>query len=1029
MENGTINNMIRQLWMIWFILFGAVLLQPMQVAGFGSAAFMQDNTQEHTVSGVVTDSQTGEVLPGVNISVEGTTSGTSTDAEGQYSITVPSASSTLAFSFVGYQTQTVPIDGRESIDIELVPTAIIGEDIVVVGYGEQLKRDVTGSVSSVSGEQITEVPVTSAAEALQGRSAGVLVQKSGDNPGDGVEIRIRGRRSLTASNDPLFVIDGIPSGGLNDINQADIESMEVLKDASATAIYGSRGANGVVLITTKRGGDHPTKISYNGYFGISRQMGNPDMMNGAEFAEMKREANRAAGTYTGDEDVFTNIELESIQNNESYDYAGLAVENEGMQQSHQISISGGNQSTRFALSGNFFNEEGIIKGKNFNRTSFRVNLDHDISDRIRVGTSTLLSFIDRDVDASPFGGALITNPLGNPFNEDGTVDFRPTDDGLVSNPLADLVPGRLLDERENLRVFSNIFAEFDILENLEYRVNFGPDLGNWRRGVFQASETGARGGGPNFAQKQSAETFTYTLENILNYQQTVNDVHEFDITGLYSYQEQTRETSLTAVSDLPSDNVKFQNLALGATVEDVDSRLEEWSLMSGMGRINYQYNDKYLLTFTARADGSSRLAEGNRWGFFPSAAAGWVIVEEPFMANQDLFSSLKLRVSWGITGNTAIDPYGTRSLLSRTDYQFGDSPAFGFRPDQISNPNLEWEKSEQVNIGLDFGLWDDRVTGSVEVYQTNTSDMLLARQIPITSGFGSVLQNIGETRNRGIEFSISSNNIVSASGFNWSTDFNIFKNEEEIIDLFGDKEDDIGNEWFIGEPLSVFYDYEKIGIWQLDEAEEANSYGQQRPGQIRVKDQNGDGVINEQDRVILGSDIPDFSMGLANHFSYKGFNLSVFIFGSFGQTIFNNFRTGNSTLNGRINSLDVDYWTEDNPTNEQPQPDIERENPLYGTTRGYQDGSYLKVRNIKFGYNLPGSVTENLGILSLGLYVNAENPFIFSNLDDNLDPETNFGRLDNVDANNNGTTIDDAGGFVNSGLNTRLFTIGVDIDF
>ncbi len=996
---GKLNTIKVLIFIVCVALFG----------GISSSAYGQG---AHEVNGTVTSAMDGETLPGVNISVKGTSAGTSTDANGEYSLTVSSESDTLVFSFVGYQSQEVPINGRSTIDIELASQAIAGDEVVVVGYGQQESQDVTGSVSSVSSEQLNEVPVSDPASALQGRSAGVMVSSTGSGtPGEDVVVRIRGRRSLTAGNDPLFVVDGIPfSGSLNDINTENIESMEVLKDASATAIYGSRGANGVVLITTKRGGDYQTQVSYDAYYGRSIQLSNPDVFNAEEFAEMKREAHRNAGDYGGDdENIFNGPELESLSNNQSYDYPDLVTDDFGYQQSHNITIQGGNESTQFAISGNFFNEVGIIPGQSFDRYNMRINLDHDVSDKLRIGTSTLLARNERDVGTNPFGTALSMNPLGDPYNEDGTLDFRPTNDGLIANPLNDLVPGKMLDDRNRMRIFSNIFAEYNISDNLSYRLNFGPDLSTYRRGVFQGTLTTARAEGTPYAEKEEQISFDYTLENIVNYQQTFGDMHDIDATGLFSIQKSSWEQDVVAVSGLPYESQKFHNLGTANQAENFDSYLSEWGIMSFMGRVNYQLDEKYLLTVSARADGSSRLAEGNKWGVFPSAALGWRIIEESFMDDQDLFSDLKLRVSYGVTGNTAIDPYQTRSLLGQTTYQFGDQPGFGYAPNQISNPRLQWETSKQYNIGLDFGLWDSRVAGSLEFYQTNTTDMLLERNLPITSGFGSIQENIGETRNRGLEVTLNTQNIAgnSRDDFSWNSDITFATNSEEIIALYGDGEDDVGNQWFIGEPLTVWYDYEKIGIWQSDEAEEAASYGQE-PGEIKVKDQNEDGTINEQDRVIQGTNMPDWSAGFDNQFSYKGISLSVYLYASVGQTIDNSFNRPN--MIGRYNTADREYWTPDNPTNKQPRPEAGVEFPLYGSSRGYQDGSFLKIRNIRLGYNFSPQLTDQLGVQSLRVYANAETPFLFSKTG-NIDPE-----------NYNGVI----GGSVPT---TRLYTVGVNINF
>ncbi len=953
----------------------------------------------HEVSGTVTSTDDGGVLPGVNISVLGSSIGTSTNADGEYSLSAPSANDTLVFSFVGFQAQQVPIDGRSEIDVQLSAQAIAGDEVVVVGYGAQEKRDITGSVSSVSSQEINEVPVSDAAQALQGRAAGVMVLSSGNRPGDGVTIRVRGRRSLTASNDPLFVVDGIPTeGNISDINPSDIESMEVLKDASATAIYGSRGANGVVLITTSRGGNHATTVSYSGQAGISQVLGTPDMMTGPEFAELKQVSGRE----------FTSAELDAVDRGVSTDWADLLLD-DGYQQSHQLGIQGGNESTQFAISGNFFEEGGVISNQDFTRNTFRLNLDHTVSDNFRVGTSTQLSRQVQNRGSNPYGQALAATPLAEPYDEEGDLIFRPGADPLVFNPLADLVDGAYIDERERIRIFSNIFADLDLMENLNFRVNFGPDLQDWRLGFFQGSNTTARQFGSPYAQKNHEREITYTWENILTYAQDFGGIHSINATGMFSVQESNTESSFLAASELPYEHQRFNNVGTGATIEGLGSGLEEWGLMSFMGRVNYQLQDKYLLTVTGRYDGSSRLADEHKWGFFPSVALGWRISEESFMNNQDLFSDLKVRVTYGIAGNTSIDPYTTRGGLARTTYAFGSGSGFGFRPSGLANPDLRWETSATANIGLDFALWDDRLAGSFELYQTNTTDLLLQRVIPITSGFNSVLENVGETQNRGFEFSVTSRN-VSKNDFSWTTTLNLYGNREEIVDLFGNKEDDIGNQWFIGEPLTVWYDHEKIGIWQQDEAAEAAEFGRV-PGEIKIRDVNGDGSINEDDRVIQGSDLPDLSGGLGNRFRYKNFDLSVFLFGSFGHTVYNQFKVNNSTLQGRYNNLAVDYWTPENPTNDAPKPDGTREFPFHSSTRGYETGDFLKVRNIQFGYNLPETLMDKAGIRSMRVYANAETPFVLSNLEDGVDPEQ-------------------YGGVINARTpSTRLFTIGVDINF
>lgn len=956
--------------------------------------------QDHQVSGRVTASDNSEALPGASILVKGTTIGTTSDADGGYSLAVPSPNDTLVFTFIGYQTLEEPIGGRTTIDVALVPQAIQSAEVIVVGYGAQEQQDITGAISSVTAQEIQELPVTDAGEALQGRASGVVALNSGNRPGQGVTIRVRGRRSLTASNEPLFVVDGIPlEGGLNDINPRDIESMEVLKDASATAIYGSRGANGVVIITTNRGGNHKTTVSYDAHVGISEVLGKPDMMTGEEFARMKEVAGRE----------FSKAELDALAAGISTDYQDLLLER-GYQQNHQLGIQGGDARTQFFVSANFFDEQGIINTQDFRRYALRLNLDHTVSGRFRFGTSSQITNVVQNWASNPYGAALAANPLSVPFDENGNLILRPGADPLIFNPLADLQDGAYVDERKSLRVFGNLFAELDILDNLQYRMNFGPDFQNWRRGLFQGRLSSARQEGTPLAQKEHLQQFTYTFENILTYTETFGRNHALDLTGVFSIQESNREESNIQSSDLPYESQWFHNIGTGGTIEALGSNLQEWGMMSFMGRANYQLMDRYLLTLTGRFDGSSRLAQGRKWGFFPSIALGWRLIEEPFMTSQSLFSDLKLRVSYGRTGNTAIAPYQTAGGLSRTDYAFGDSPAYGFRPSLLANPDLRWETSAQVNLGLDFGLWNDRVVGSFEVYRTHTTDLLLQRQLPVTSGFTTVFENIGETENRGYELFLSTTN-VSSHSFSWTTDINLFGNREKILDLYGTGEDDIGNEWFIGEPLTVWYDYEKLGIWQLDQAEEAAAFGQE-PGEIRVRDVNGDGIINEQDRVILGSDLPLMTGGMTNRFRYKSVDLSVFLFGSFGHTVYNNFRVENSTMQGRFNNLNVDYWTPDNPTNSDPKPNADQERPIYGSTRGYMPGDFLKVRNVQLGFTLPSSLLGEYGVRYARIYVNANTPLVFSYLGNGIDPEIYGGNVrdDNVPA-------------------STLYTIGVSVNF
>ncbi|WP_321373152.1 TonB-dependent receptor [uncultured Draconibacterium sp.] len=953
---------------------------------------------QKSITGKVID-ETGEPLPGVSVFVEGTTIGTVTGVDGNYSLDGVPDEGTLKFSYIGMITQEIAVTNQSNINVTLIPDAIGLEEVVAIGYGTQQRGSITGAISSVTSDDIQELPAVDVGNALQGRASGVVSMASGNQPGDGVTIRVRGRRSLTADNNPLFVVDGIPyEGNINDINPKDIKSMEVLKDASATAIYGSRGANGVILVTTTRGGDMPTTVSYNGYYGVTSPTGTPDMMTGAEYMQLKIDGGRA----------ITDAEQAAFDNGVSTDWVDLVISN-GYQQSHQLAVRGGNAKTAFAVSANYFKEQGIIETQDFDRKTFRINLDHKINDFIKVGTSTQLSEQVQNIGTNGYYDALVASPLAEPYDTDGNIVYQPASDPLRWNPLADFVDGAVVNELNRLRVFSNIFAIIDFTSELNYRMNYGIDYQKSRQGRFYGALSSSRQYGAPRARKEHRSNQVMTFENILTFDKEINENHSITATGLFSVQESEYEYSNIEVEGLPYEHQLFHNLGTAETVLGYGSDLREWGIMSFMGRINYSIKDKYLFTVTGRYDGSSRLAENKKWGFFPSAATLWKISNEDFMQNQNLFSDLRIRASYGVTGNTGIDPYQTRGGLTRTTYSFAGASGYGYRPGEIANPDLQWESSATANIGIDFGI-GQAIAGSIEVYQTRTTDLLLERKLPITSGFDNVLTNVGETQNRGWEFSLNAR-IVDRNDFTWSTDLNLFGNKEKIIDLYGDKKDDVGNEWFIDEPLTVWYDYKKIGIWQLGEEDAASEY-QVTPGVIKVEDVNNDKMINQEDRQILGTNIPKVTLGLGSRMEYKQFEFSFLLFGVFGQTVYNEFEDNLVTLQGRYNNPAVDYWTPDNPTNDQPMADGSRERPLYSSTRAYQSGDFLKVKNIQIGYNFPKNTLSKIGVKALKIYVNADTPFTFSKVTkDGLDPESYDGVIRAVTPS------------------TKMFSLGVNVDF
>lgn len=932
--------------------------------------------QTRQITGKITDTN-GEGLIGASIAVKGTTTGTVTDADGAFTLAV-SNESVLVISYTGYNTKEETVGARSVVDITLEENVSELAETVVVGYGTQRKSQLTGAISSITSKQITELPITNARQALQGRAAGVDVVQAGSRPGSGPTVRIRGRRSIQASNDPLYVVDGIPlAGGIDDINPQDIQSMEVLKDASATAIYGSRGSNGVVLVTTKRGKSGKSVVSFDTYYGISDALGRIDVMNGPEFAEYKRESRRAINTYPAgpataadDAKLFEPIELDGIAKNRTTDYQDYLLR-QGTIQSHQLGVSGGDKKTQFNISANYFNDKGIIYNQDFTRYTFRLNLDHQISRNVKVGTSTLLVYSERNGENfNPYGGALQENPLGKPYDDDGNLIFLPTSDGLRTNPIAEVIPGAIVNLTKRTRMFTSLYGEWEILEGLKYRVNFGPDFTNARTGTFTGSQTNARRGGQAVANTNYSYSFNYTLENILNYGKSFGQ-NNLNITAMQSLQKDDFETANISVDGIPVETQLFYALGQASTINNPGTGITQWALNSYMGRINYDFQGKYLLTLTGRYDGSSRFGANTKYGFFPSAAIGWNISEEGFLKGSKWLEQLKLRASYGSIGNTAINPYQTQTSLSRTTYLFGTTGAYGYRPNVLGNPDLKWESTSTANIGLDFSLWAGRVYGSIEVYQATTSDLLLNDQLPLTSGFSSVLRNVGSTRNKGVELTLSTVN-VDKGDFRWSTDLQFTHNKEAILELFNGKVDDIGNARFIGQPLTAYFDFKKIGIWQTSELDQATKY-QRKPGEIKVEDVNGDGKNDAADRTILGSQVPDWSAGITNRFEYKGFDLSFFFFARVGSMFQSGFHSTYNSLAGRYNNLNIDYWTPNNPTNEFPRPNQNQEAPVYQSTLTYYSGTFLKLRNINLGYNVP---TKK--IAGLRIFTSIQQPFIWS---------------------------------------------------
>ncbi|EPR66947.1 TonB-dependent receptor [Cyclobacterium qasimii M12-11B] len=949
------------------------------------------------ISGTVVD-QNNLPIPGATVVVVGTTTGTVTDIDGKFNIDATSGQ-VIRVSFIGFQSTEVTVGNQTTLNISLQEDTSSLEEVVVVGYGTQRKSDLTGAISSVTSEDLKETPAGNFLEQSQGRLAGVDIVRANGSPGSPVQIRIRGNRSINASNEPLYVIDGIPTNAnINDFNPNDIESMEVLKDASSVAIYGSRGANGVVLITTKRGKTGKAVISYDGYYGVKQPIENLNLMDGDAFAAYSR----IARGHDGDDPSFDGnflapLEIENLQAGRFTNWLDLALQT-GSQQDHQVSVSGGTDKINYYVSGSFFKEDGYIPGTDFERTAVRVNLESKLTEKLKLGLSATVSLSERNQMAStPFSNSIGYSPLVGPTDEEGNfLAFPNPREGLLSNPLLNYQPNQYVDETRGHRIFANLYAEYQFNDNLKLRVNYGPDFNLSRRGTYG----GMLDGNINQGAINNQMDFAYTQENILSYDKIFGK-HALNLVGLFSVQSSRFETSSLSGQDIPIEKSLFYDLGSSSTITGIGSSLGEWGLTSYMGRANYRYDDKFLFTLTGRADGSSRLAEGNKWAFFPAFSAGYILSEEELMQDSKI-SFLKVRGGYGEVGNTAISAYQTLGGLERTTYLFGSTAAFGYANSLIPNPDLKWEISKTINIGVDYGLFADRINGSLEYYITNTSNLLLNRLLPITSGYNSVLQNIGSTRNSGWELSLNANIINRPNGLKWDVDMNVFSNKEQITELFDGESDDVGNNWFIGEPINVFYSFEQGGIWQTNEADLAANNGQ-LPGDIRINDVNGrgadgeltkqpDGNINSEDRKVLGSTVPSWSGGLTNRLSYKGFDLSVLVHARMGQMLNSGYHNlGGNNWQGRLNAITMDYWTVDNPTNAIPRPNA-GEAPLYSDAVRYFDGSYIKIRNIALGYNINAGLIQKLGLTSARIYSTVNNAFIFSPYS-TVDPETSNGSV------------------------------------
>ena len=970
--------------------------------------------QAQTVKGIVRD-QSGEAIIGATVKVLGGKGGAVTDNKGQYSIVAPSGS-ILTVSYIGYLTKQIRLRGENTVDVVLMEDNTTLKDVVVIGYGTQRKESVTGSVANVSAEKLMENPSSNITQALQNRIAGVDMQQTNSQPGAEMRIRIRGQRSLTASNDPLIVLDGIPFlGQLSDINPSDIKSLDILKDASATAIYGSRGANGVIMVTTNKGSlDTPAKVTYNGYVNFKTLFNKFPMMEGEKYVQMRK----LAGKYTNGLDERDDVNT---------DWQDLFFEN-GVSHSHDITVSGGTQTGTYSFGGSYNHDEGVIPTQAFDRFTLRANLEQKIGNYVRVGLSTTNTYNTKEGTQLGVYNALNMSPITDPYNADGSlkrvVHLGSDDIFVLTKDVVKENEERWRQDTNTLATYNSIFGEIECpwVKGLKYRLNLGLNY----RGTEVGGFTGKGFNSVNekelsSASRQNQVYKNYAVENVLSFDRTFNDKHQLNLVGMFSA-EQTRYTQTYMSGRNVPDYFQYYNI--GAATQDITVN-PDWNnywqagLISWMGRVMYSYDNKYMISAAVRADASSRLASGHQWHTYPAVSLGWNIAKEKFMENLTWIDNLKIRAGYGQTANQAIAAYTTLGSLGTTKYNFGPTDfATGYYPSTLANKELGWEYSETYNYGIDFSFFNGRLSGTFEYYTMETKDVLNNVNLPGTAGVSSYTANIGKTRNRGFEASINGIIIDKKNGWTWEAGVNISLNRNKLVKLAsGEGGRDEYNGWFEGYPIDVLYDYVKVGLWNNDDPdwqyfetmEPGGNEGmikvkggryteaEQKAGTIPEGKNVGDPrAVGPQDREVISLE-PDFTGGFNTRIAYK--NIDLNIIGAFqcGGKLISTLYGGSGYLNlltGRRGNVDVDYCTPENKGADFPRPGgiQSGDNQKYASTLGIFDGGYLKIRNITLGYNFSGAWMKKAGLSSLRLYAAVQNPFIISSeyySMSGLDPEPN----------------------------------------
>ena len=1029
-------------------------IKQIKQVGFATLLFLFCSVMnaQTTVSGKVSD-ENGPIA-GANVILKGTSIGAATDFDGNFTINNVPSNGVLVFSYLGYVTKEVLVGNQTEINVTLESDTSALNEVVVIGYGTQNKESVTGSVVSIKGGDLGEVKTASFQDALQGRAAGVDITTTGTRPGaDNTRITIRGLRSLSGDNSPLIVLNGIPFfGGLYDINMNDIESIDILKDASATAIYGSRGANGVILITTKTGKKgQKAKFTYNTYYSTKNVFAKVPMMNGPQFNALREATGlfrNGTPTYSTGADEDPNVDT---------DWQDL-IYGTGLQTSHDISVSGGGENSTYSVGMSYFKDTSVLPIEGFQRYSLRAQFEQEIG-AFKFGLNSVMNYSETNAAGAGLYGNLSATPILNPYNADGSLKYvvaMPLDNFVVTTreTLNAIGSGRV-NLQKDFGTYNNLFGEVKIpgVEGLKYRINIGLNLRMSRDGYFTGKGVANENlEAPSTAGVSSSLTTDYVIENLLTYDRTFAEKHKVNFVGLFSAQNGKWDGTNLNVRNLPNEQFQFYNLGsvLQEDITGYGGYYGNAGLLSYMGRLMYQYDNRYMITGTVRTDGSSRLASGHKWVTYPAVSVGWNIGNEAFMENVDFVDLLKFRAGYGQTSNQAINTYATLGRLGTRDYNFGDTYATGYYVSELPNPSLGWEISETYNYGLDFTLFKNRLSGTIEYYTTKTNDILYRLGLPATAGVGSYVANIGKTSNKGLEISLNGTILDNPDGFTWDVGINLYTNKNKITSLASGEDQNVGNLWFVGSPINVIYDYKKIGLWNQTDPDYQYLQTYEpggNEGMIKVQytgDFNADGsptrAIGADDRQVMDPN-PDFQGGFNTRLAYKNFDLSmVGVFRS-GGILVSTLYSANGYLNlltARRNNVNVDYWTPTNTGAKYPAPGgiQSGDNPKYGTTLGYFDGSYLKVRAITLGYNFTQDFIKDYGV-DLRLYATVQNPFVlFSpfHRESGMDPETNSGVDSNGNTQNSATS---ASGSVSRGIatiganvpTTRNFMIGLNLTF